>query len=468
VDKGMSWARRGAVVLAGAGLVAGLLGSYAASASPDGMATTSSSGSSGNPYDPANGHPYRHGVVPTQSQNAKMKAWAAGHHPSTTTSKTLAYGGGVGGIGVTTGVPQVYLVFWGNQWGTELTGSDTAMDPTFSNDPGQAAPYLERLFKGLGTGGETWSGTMTQYCNGVPTGSTSCPSGYTHVGMPSTGVLAGVWYDHGAAQPVPSSSTQLAQEAVNAAAHFSATAAINPDLVQFDIVSPTGAEPDSFNAPLQWCAWHDYTGDGYRVSGDTWGNLAFTNMPYVLDAGASCGENFVNSGSAGTLDGFSIVNGHEYAETITDQFPSGGWTNPSNGQENGDECAWISSGQGAAAGVAMGNGTYAMQSTWSNDTNECDLSHAIVTGSTATDTVTVTNPGNVTSIAGHSTSLQIHASDSLGNALTYSAKGLPIGLGINTTTGLISGTPKKGKYSVTVMATDGTATGSTSFSWNVK
>jgi len=32
-------------------------------------------------------------------------------------------------------------------------------------------------------------------------------------------------------------------------------------------------------------------------------------MPYVTDLGASCGENFVNGGSAGLLDGFSIVNG---------------------------------------------------------------------------------------------------------------------------------------------------------------
>jgi len=26
----------------------------------------------------------------------------------------------------------------------------------------------------------------------------------------------------------------------------------------------------------------------------------------------------------------------------------------------------------------MGNGAYAMQSTWSNDTNECDISHPIL------------------------------------------------------------------------------------------
>src|SRR5207253_2075683 len=82
------------------------------------------------------------------------------------------------------------------------------------------------------------------------------------------------------------------------------------------------------------CAWHDYTGSSY-------GDLAFTNMPYVTDLGQSCGQNFVNSGSAGTLDGFSIVNGHEYAETITDQNPPGGWTNWLTGEENADECALI-------------------------------------------------------------------------------------------------------------------------------
>jgi len=73
----------------------------------------------------------------------------------------------------------------------------------------------------------------------------------------------------------------------------------------------------------------------------------------------------------------TIVEGHEYAETLSDQNPGGGWINFSSGEENGDECAWISSGQGASANVRMGNGTYAMQSTWSNDTNRCDISHAI-------------------------------------------------------------------------------------------
>jgi subtilase family serine protease len=85
------------------------------------------------------------------------------------------------------------------------------------------------------------------------------------------------------------------------------------------------------------------------------------------------------------------------------------------------------------------------------------------------NTVTVTNPGNQTGTAGTAASLQIHASDSGGAALTYSATGLPTGLSINASSGLISGTPSTaGTYSVTVTAKDSTnASGSTSFTWTI-
>ena len=86
------------------------------------------------------------------------------------------------------------------------------------------------------------------------------------------------------------------------------------------------------------------------------------------------------------------------------------------------------------------------------------------------NTVTVTNPGSQTGTVGTAASLQISASDSAsGQTLSYSASGLPAGLSINSSTGLISGTPTTAATSsVTVTATDGTgASGSASFSWTV-
>ena len=86
------------------------------------------------------------------------------------------------------------------------------------------------------------------------------------------------------------------------------------------------------------------------------------------------------------------------------------------------------------------------------------------------NTVTVTNPGTQTWTVGTAASLQIQASDSAsGQTLTYSATGLPAGLSISSSTGLISGTPTAtGTGSATVTAKDATgASGSATFSWTV-
>ena len=410
--------------------------------------------------------PYRHGIVPMRGYHVSGNAVTPA-----ASSNDLNYGGGIDGIGVTTGKEKVYLVFYGSQWGSSSTNSSG--DMTLSGDTDGAAPYEQDFFKGLGNGGETWSGVMTQYCDGVATGSQSCPASNTeHVAYPTGGALAGVWEDASSASPSAATGHQLGQEAVNAAAHFgNTTAAANRD-AQYVILSPTGSNPDNWLTG-GFCAWHDYNGDSTLSGGavtSPYGDIAFTNMPYVADQGSSCGQGFVNS--PGTLDGFSIVGGHEYAETVTDQNPAGGYTD-SSGAENGDKCAWISSGQGASQDISLTTGSFAVQSTWANDFNSgaggCEVSHPIVTNPGGSNTVTVTNPGNQTGTVGTAVSLQISATDSAsGQTLTYSATGLPAGLSISSS-GLISGTPTTAATSsVKVTATDTTgASGSASFSWTI-
>jgi serine protease len=385
------WSARGgaaaiALLTVTAGTQAAATAAQASRAAPAGQASTAAAAGSSpvNPFAPAYRHPYRHGAVPTRGDAARMASWARQHPGALTSSpahshaaspgvhaaspNNVSYGGGNDGIGVTTGDEKVYLVFFGSDWGTMSTNSKG--DATFSNDPSGAAPYVQELFKGLGTGSEQWSGVMTQYCQGVAAGAQTCPSAAPHVAYPHGGALAGVWYDNGSASPAQATGHDLGAAAVAAATHFgNTTAAANRD-AQYIILSPAGVDPDQYQEQ-EFCAWHDWNGDPTLSGGPVTspdGDIAFTNMPYVTDIGALCGENFVRSGSAGTLDGVSIVVGHEYAETITDQNPPGGWLD-SAGEENADKCAWLNSGTGKIALLTLPTGTFAMQGTWANNAN---------------------------------------------------------------------------------------------------
>ena len=81
----------------------------------------------------------------------------------------------------------------------------------------------------------------------------------------------------------------------------------------------------------------------------------------------------------------------------------------------------------------------------------------------------MTSPGNQSSPRGAIVSVQIQGSDPDGQALSWSAAGLPPGLSINTTTGLIAGTVSLSSatsYNVTVTAKDSQNLGSpVSFTW---
>jgi serine protease len=346
----------------------------------------SSTAASGNASDPAYQHSYRHGLVPTLGAMAHAGAVT----PFSQFSK-MSYQDGTSPLpGVTNGHEKVYLVFWGKQWGTQSTDSNGNVK--LSGDSVGMAGILQQFFKGLGVNNELWSGVMTQYCSGVAVGATSCPSSAAHVAYPTGGALSGVFVDESANAPSAASGKQLGTEANTAAAHFGNSTQSSNSFTQYVIVSPHGTNPDNYKTN-GFCAWHDSTADGTLSGGSpgtSHGNVAFTNLPYLTDVGASCGANFVNSGTAGTKDGITIVEGHEYAETITDMtFSSvgnpGGWLDPAGPfYETGDKCAWLTPGTtGGAFDLKLSTGSYAVQTTYANDGRggaaSCEGSHPIVT-----------------------------------------------------------------------------------------
>ena len=248
---------------------------------------------------------------------------------------------------------KVYVVYWGPQWATGFT--------TGGYSSAQAQAYVSAFFGGVG--GSSWANSTTQYCQGVATGTTQCGTAGIHP-TNTANELGGTWTDTTAVPASPTQS-QIANEASRLAAHFGGV----DTTANYMVFTPTGHSESGFGTV--WCAYHSSSG-----------NLSYSYMPYQPDAGGSCGMNFVNASNNsfgnGYFDGFSIVGGHEYGETITDPYPNSGWLD-GRGAENGDKCAWISSGQGAASNVALNSHNFAVQSLWSNAFNSgsggCVLSY---------------------------------------------------------------------------------------------
>lgn len=270
----------------------------------------------------------------------------------------LAYHGGHDGHGIDS-APALYVVFWGSQW--------SKTDPY--------ATYERAFFAGLYGRGDDWTGSQSQYCEGVATTSVDCPRKSAHVGVPAhRQIVKGVWFDD-ASPAVPTdvgvhvgtdgSPDTVAEEAIRAAQHFGNTTNARNRNAIYMINLPSHFDGPRFG--LGYCAYHS-------ALASTIGDIAYAVMPYVTDIenpsgeGLSCGQHMVNKGAAGTYDGVSIVSGHEYLEAVTDPWPEAGWIDAQN-SETGDKCAWKFSGPGAMADLRLATGTFAVQGMWSNLAN---------------------------------------------------------------------------------------------------
>jgi hypothetical protein len=301
--------------------------------------------------------------------------------------------------------PKEYLVYWGwgqsGAWpsGTSCSSesiTEGSFSATLACDPDGAGKYMADFLQQIG--GTAWAGVQTQYFQ-------TSSGAQQNITNPSE-QLAGIWVDDTNANTLPKTSmsnpagptntlTVLGREAQAAVSHFGITDLNDANIV---IVQPPGlSDPNALSQG--YCAFHDYTWPGVasNVYNGIQQGISYSNIPYQLainSGGANvCGENAVNSGSQGKLDGFSIVLGHEMEETVTDpgaedvvgSSPTylGGWYDTVDANENGDKCAWVGidplTGRADSPvaipgqlGDITGNagGTFAVQSLWSNAAND--------------------------------------------------------------------------------------------------
>ncbi|TVZ07171.1 hypothetical protein EAS64_07665 [Trebonia kvetii] len=344
--------------------------------------------------------------------------------------------------------PHVYLLFWGPKWKTAAAEK-------------AAASYLQKFFKGVGKSPQdNWSVAMMQYPDG---------KGHLSVGKAE---YAGTHVDAGT-PPKTVSLNDLGNEANKAFKYFgikdpdnsqvivapqSGTCYKTTSLGQFE--GNCGKPLPASSATLNYCAYHTYNYDTANANLF----LPWITLPFQPDAKTDCGMGYINN--PGTYDGFSVVGGHESAETATDPQESA-WFDSKDGISGGeiaDKCAWGGSawgGHAPAGNLKLATGNFAMQSLWSNAAGGCVMSGKL--------NLTATPPAPQSSLLGSKVSLTVSTAGNGHAALTFTASGLPHGLSVGKHTGKITGTPgiTAGTYHPTVKVSYYAGSVSIKFKWSV-
>lgn len=224
--------------------------------------------------------------------------------------------------------PKAYLILWGyKKYG----------------DPDKVAALLEAYLKNMG--GTGYTNIYTQYYQDISNKTTYVTNPKKQYG--------GVWDDEKDAVPSNPTDGQVAAESLVGMKHFGYD--VNASYI---VATPTGHSSAGFGT--SWCAYHSNTYSGSNM-------VSYTNLPYMPDAGGSCGANIIGApkDESSTDEGVTIVEGHEYGESVTDPNPGEGWYNFSYG-EIGDACAWTN-----IQNDTFGKKQYTAQPMYSNATESC-------------------------------------------------------------------------------------------------
>jgi hypothetical protein len=239
--------------------------------------------------------------------------------PNVQPAAHLAYGGGT----VLT-KPKMYLIFWGYK---------------ANGDAQKLKPLLTSYAKSIG--GSQYNNIYTQYTG--PSGNILNP----------TAQFGGAWSDNTTPVPAHPSDAQVAAEALLGVAHFG----YDPN-GSYVVATPHNHSSGGFGS--SFCAYHSAASTGSGI-------VSYTNLPYMPDAGQNCGAGIITAPSDETSadEGMTIVEGHEYGESVTDPNPPSGWYDNNNG-EIGDICAWQN-----IQNDPYKKHIYTAQPMWSNFDNAC-------------------------------------------------------------------------------------------------
>jgi serine protease len=250
--------------------------------------------------------------------------------------------------------PQIFVIYWGLWWSSTCTGQQ-------GNGGGDEA-YLDAFYRGQGTStlsgaGDFQSPVDSQY----PDSTGNYPQFPASAGQSQ--ITENVYCSD---PPASATDAQLAAVAVAYGNFLQGEGFSITNDTQIVVVSPSGTNPGG-GFGSQYCAYHNVT----PYSGSQL--LSWTNLPYMPDQGGNCGAFFVQNAD----DGWSIVGGHEFNESVTDPFVNNqsAWYD-ANGEENGDKCAWMN-----LYAENLGTGSFAMQPEWDNRTANCQSSATYTHGS---------------------------------------------------------------------------------------
>ena len=223
-------------------------------------------------------------------------------------------------------VPKAYIILWGYK--------------TYG-DPDKVAKLLKSYCKVQGGSGHT--NIYTQYFETIREVSTYITNPKNQCG--------GIWDDQTDGVPQYPTDGQVAEEALAGVEKFG----YDPN-GSYVVATPNGRNGAGFGT--QWCGYHSAGYNGQIV--------AYTNLPYMPNAGSACGANAISppKDERGADEGVTIVLGSQYGASITDPEAGASWYNFEYGEI--DLCGWQD-----LQNDKFGKKSYTTAAMFSNATESC-------------------------------------------------------------------------------------------------